>query len=74
MAALGHHHHRRPCEHRSHWRLGPLGEQQRLHVSWLGSVTVFTVLLTTLVPSAIGPLARLDVRWLSTAGAMTYPL
>ena len=32
------------------------------------------MLLTTLVLSVIGPLARLDVSWLSTAGAMTYPL
>ncbi|MFE2985900.1 acyltransferase family protein [Streptomyces sp. NPDC059262] len=55
---------------RSTWTSNALG----WHVSWLGSVAVFTVLLTLLVLCVIGPLARLDVRWLSTAGAMTYPL
>ncbi|MEU6663352.1 acyltransferase [Streptomyces sp. NPDC046821] len=55
---------------RSSWTSDSLG----WHVSWLGSVTVFTVLLTVLVLSVIGPLARLDIPWLSTAGAMTYPL
>ncbi|MET7842670.1 acyltransferase [Streptomyces sp. NPDC005356] len=55
---------------RSTWTSNALG----WHVSWFGSVAVFTVLLTLLVLCVIGPLARLDVRWLSTAGAMTYPL
>ncbi|MEU8488858.1 acyltransferase [Streptomyces sp. NPDC048641] len=55
---------------RSTWTSNALG----WHVSWPGSVAVFTVLLTLLVLCVVGPLARLDVRWLSTAGAMTYPL
>jgi peptidoglycan/LPS O-acetylase OafA/YrhL len=43
------------------------------HVSWTACTALLTGFLVLLMLATIGPLSRLQWRWLVTAGALTYP-
>ncbi|NUS09924.1 MAG: acyltransferase [Streptomyces sp.] len=43
------------------------------HTSWLISTALLTGFLALLMLATLGPLAKLQWRWLVTAGALTYP-
>lgn len=43
------------------------------HTSWLVCTVLLTGFLALLMLATLGPLARLQWRWLVTAGALTYP-
>jgi peptidoglycan/LPS O-acetylase OafA/YrhL len=44
------------------------------HLSWTVSAALLTAGLVLLLLVALGPLGRIRWRWLTTAGALTYPL
>jgi peptidoglycan/LPS O-acetylase OafA/YrhL len=56
-------------------RLGPhkIDNDATQHVSWTVCTLLLTGFLVLMVLATLGPLARLQWRWLITGGALTYP-
>jgi peptidoglycan/LPS O-acetylase OafA/YrhL len=57
-----------------HYRMGEPEHSIGHKLSWTVSAGLLTLGLLALVAVALGPLGRIQWRWLTTAGALTYPL